>query len=193
MKKSLTQKLGLLGIVSFLSYTAAVIFAPLSYPGYDWMSQAVSDLSAANAPSLAAWNRLTALYNVCEVLCVAVVCIGIQGKKTKLLRTGVYLFCSNGVGIRRGLQDVSFKRQRLCRNFFRPYAHCRDGGGCTAVGNIAHNYNYRRRKEQGVPFLRCLRCCGAYYDAYRRFGHKSSACGIFRRNGTFQRFCRNGI
>ena len=94
MKKSLTQKLGLLGIVSFLSYTAAVIFAPLSYPGYDWMSQAVSDLSAANAPSLAAWNRLTALYNVCEVLCVTVVCIGIQGKKTKLLRTGVYLFAA---------------------------------------------------------------------------------------------------
>ena len=29
MKKSLVQKLGLLGIVSFLSYTAAVVFAPL--------------------------------------------------------------------------------------------------------------------------------------------------------------------
>lgn len=32
MKKSLIQKLGLLGIISFLSYTAAVIFAPLVYP-----------------------------------------------------------------------------------------------------------------------------------------------------------------
>ncbi len=29
MKKSLLQKLGLLGVVSFLSYTAAVVFAPL--------------------------------------------------------------------------------------------------------------------------------------------------------------------
>lgn len=43
MKKSLIQKLGLLGIVSFLSYTAAVIFAPLAYPGYNWMAQAVGD------------------------------------------------------------------------------------------------------------------------------------------------------
>lgn len=34
MKRSLTQKLGLLGVVSFLSYTAAVVFAPLTYPGY---------------------------------------------------------------------------------------------------------------------------------------------------------------
>ena len=92
MKKALIQKLGLLGIVSFLSYTVAVIFAPLAYPGYDWLSQAVSDLSAANAPSLELWNQLTALYNVCEVVCVTVVCIGIQGQKTKLLRIGVYLF-----------------------------------------------------------------------------------------------------
>ena len=95
MKKSgrtLPQKLGLLGVVSFLSYAAAVVFAPLAYPGYDWMAQAVSDLSAANAPSLALWNQLTALYNACEVVCVTVVCIGIQGRKTKLLRSGIYLF-----------------------------------------------------------------------------------------------------
>ena len=92
MKKSLLQRLGLLGVVIFLSYTAAVVFAPLAYPGYNWMAQAVSDLSAANAPSLALWNQLSALYNVCKVVCVTVVCIGIQGWKTKLLRSGIYLF-----------------------------------------------------------------------------------------------------
>ena len=92
MKKTLTQRLGLLGVLSFLSYTAAVVFAPLAYPGYDWMAQAVSDLSAANAPSLSLWNRLSSLYNVCEVVCATVVCIGIQGQKTKLLRTGISLF-----------------------------------------------------------------------------------------------------
>ena len=92
MKKTLIQKLGLLGVVSLLSYAAAVIFAPLAYPGYRWTAQAVSDLSAANAPSLALWNQLSALYNTCEVLCATIVCIGIQGKKTKLLRAGIYLF-----------------------------------------------------------------------------------------------------
>lgn len=92
MKKSLIQKLGLLGIVSFLSYTAAVVFAPLAYPGYNPLSQAVSDLSAANAPSLALWNQLSALYGVCEVVCATVVCIGIRGLKTKPLRFGIYLF-----------------------------------------------------------------------------------------------------
>ena len=92
MKKALVQRLGLLGVVSFLSYTAAVVFAPLAYPGYRWMAQAVSDLSAANAPSLVLWNQLSAFYNVCEVVCATVVCIGIQGQKTRRLRVGVYLF-----------------------------------------------------------------------------------------------------
>lgn len=90
--KTLLQILGLTGILSFLSYTAAVVFSPLAYPGYDWLSQAVSDLSAANAPSLALWNKLTAVYNVCEVLCATVVCVGMANKKSKLLRIGVYLF-----------------------------------------------------------------------------------------------------
>ena len=79
MKKTLLQRLGLLGVVSFLSHAAAVLFAPLAYPGYNWMAQAVSDLNAANAPSLALRNQLSALYNVCEVVCVTVVCIGSQG------------------------------------------------------------------------------------------------------------------
>ena len=84
--------LGLAGVVSFVSYAVAVIFSPLAYPGYDWLSQAVSDLSAASSPSLSLWNSLTAFYNVCETLCVTVVCLGIRGKKNKLLRVGVYIF-----------------------------------------------------------------------------------------------------
>lgn len=92
MKKSLLQILGLTGVISFLSYAAAVIFSPLDYPGYDPMKQAVSDLSAANAPSLALWNALSSFYNVCEVLCATVACVGIQRKGTKILRIGVYLF-----------------------------------------------------------------------------------------------------
>ena len=56
MNEKLARKLGWLGLVSLLSYTAAVVFSPLVYPGYDWMSQAVSDLSADTAPSRALWS-----------------------------------------------------------------------------------------------------------------------------------------
>ena len=110
MKRALTQKLGLLGVLSFLSYTAAVIFAPLAYPGYSWTVQAVSDLSAVHAPSRALWDQLSAFYNVCEVVCVTVVCIGIQGQKTRLLRTGIYLFAVmewiSAIGYAGAFQDV---------------------------------------------------------------------------------------
>ena len=93
-RKSLLNMCGLLGAVSLLSYAAAVVFSPLAYPGYDPLAQAVSDLSAANAPSLALWNRLSSLYNVCEVMCVMMVCVGIAGFGTRLLRAVIYTFAA---------------------------------------------------------------------------------------------------
>ena len=91
-KKNFMNYCGLLGIVALLSYTAAVVFSPLAYPGYNWMAQAVSDLSATNAPSLGLWNQLSSLYNICTLICAMMVCAGIQGKGSRLLRTGIYLF-----------------------------------------------------------------------------------------------------
>ena len=92
MKRALINQLGLLGVVSLLSYTAAVIFAPAAYPGYNWMAQAVSDLSASNAPSRMLWQQLSSLYDVCGVDCVTLVCVFVQGKLTKTLRIGIDLF-----------------------------------------------------------------------------------------------------
>ena len=57
MKRTLTQKLGLLGVLSFLSYAAAVVLAPLAYPGYDWMAQAVSALRGG----LCGWGGINLL------------------------------------------------------------------------------------------------------------------------------------
>lgn len=90
--KGLIQKLGLLGVVSLLSYTAAVVFAPLAYPDYNWMAQAVSDLSASNAPSQMLWSQLASLYGVCGMISIMMVCVFIQGKLNKTLRVGIYLF-----------------------------------------------------------------------------------------------------
>lgn len=91
-KKNFMNYCGLLGIVALLSYTAAVVFSPLAYPGYNWRAQAVSDLSATNASSLRLWNQLSSLYNICTLICAMMVCAGIQGKGSRLLRTGIYLF-----------------------------------------------------------------------------------------------------
>lgn len=93
-KRTLMQWLGLLGVVSLLSYTAAVVFSPLAYPGYNWMAQAVSDLSAADAPSLTLWNQLASLYDVCGMVSVMMVCVFIGGKLGRTIRVGIYLFAA---------------------------------------------------------------------------------------------------
>jgi len=91
-QKNLINWLGLLGVVSFVSYLAAVVLSPLAYPGYDWKSRAVSDLSAANAPSLALWNQLSCLYGVCGIVCIMAACIAVGGKLNKPMRMGVYIW-----------------------------------------------------------------------------------------------------
>ena len=91
MKRSAYQKLGLLGILSLLSYAAAVLFAPRAYPGYDWLAQAVSDLSADSAPSRVLWSQLSALYLPCGIVCCTV-CAAESAKFGKALRTGIVLF-----------------------------------------------------------------------------------------------------
>jgi len=91
-KKTLINRLGLLGIVSFISYAVAVIFAPLAYPEYDWMSQAVSDLSAADSPSFVLWSQLSSLYGVGGITCLMMVCVAIKDKFNRTLRVGIYLF-----------------------------------------------------------------------------------------------------
>lgn len=94
MERRFIQWLGLTGIVALLSYTAAVVFAPLAWPGYNWMAQAVSDLSAEAAPSRSLWNQLAAPYNICGVMCATCVAAFISEKKdsSRLFRAGIYLF-----------------------------------------------------------------------------------------------------
>lgn len=92
MKKTLIQWLGLLGVLSLLSYTAAMVLSPLAYPGYNWMAQAVSDLMADNSPSKMLWNQLSSLYGACGIVSIMMVCVFIQGRLNKTLRLGIYLF-----------------------------------------------------------------------------------------------------
>ena len=94
MNRKLIHWLGLTGLLALLSYAAAVLFSPLAYPGYDWMAQAVSDLSADSAPSRELWNQLAAPYNLCSVVCATCVSVFVSEKKiaSKLFRAGIYLF-----------------------------------------------------------------------------------------------------
>lgn len=84
--------LGLLGVISLLSYSAFVFISPFFYPSYDWLSSAVSDLCAADAPSLSVANRLNALFGPCGVVSATAVWVASARNRSKLLKSGVSSF-----------------------------------------------------------------------------------------------------
>ena len=88
------RMLGILGIISLFSYTAMVVFSPLAYPGYDWLSMAVSDLSAEGAPSKELAGQLNALFGPCGLVSIMAVCVGVAGCKSKVLKSGIYFFAA---------------------------------------------------------------------------------------------------
>lgn len=106
MERKLINWMGLLGIISLISYVLAVIISPVAYPGYNWMEQAVSDLSADNAPSKALWDQLSALYGSCGIVSVTCAAVFVSDNRvaSRLFRTGIYLFAImnwiSGVGYR---------------------------------------------------------------------------------------------
>lgn len=88
------RMLGILGVISLLSYTAMVVFSPLAYPGYDWLSMAVSDLGAEGAPSEQLASQLNALFGPCGLVSIMFVCVGVTGCKSKVLKSGIYFFAA---------------------------------------------------------------------------------------------------
>ena len=94
MNRKLINLLGLTGAAALVSYTLAVIISPSAFPGYNWMEQAVSDLSADTAPSRTLWNQIAAPYGVCSVVCATCVSVYISENRisTGLFRIGMHLF-----------------------------------------------------------------------------------------------------
>lgn len=91
MKKQLINYLCLTGILSLIFYILHDIIGFLNYPGYDWMSRAVSDLTATDSPSFVVASGYITVYKIFSCICCACICILIKNEK-KTLRIGVYLF-----------------------------------------------------------------------------------------------------
>ena len=91
-KKKLINWLALSGIFSIVFYLLHDIVGAMNYPGYNWMSQAVSDLTATDSPSFVVASGFVTVYKILSCLCSALLCILIKNEKKKSLRLGVYLF-----------------------------------------------------------------------------------------------------
>lgn len=90
-KKKLINYLCLSGILSIIFYLLHDVVGALNYPGYNWMSQAVSDLTATDSPSFVIASGYVTVYKIFNCLCCALLCILVKNEK-KTFKLGVYLF-----------------------------------------------------------------------------------------------------
>ena len=79
------------GLLCVLFYLLHDIVGAMNYPGYDPMCQAVSDLTAVDAPSFAVASGYSAVYGVFSCLCCAMLCM-ITTNERRELRIGIRLF-----------------------------------------------------------------------------------------------------
>ena len=91
-KKRLINWLCLSGIVSIVFYLLHDIIGSMHYPNYNWLSQAVSDLTATDAPSFAIASGLATVYKIFNCLCCTLLCILIKDERKKSLKFGIYIF-----------------------------------------------------------------------------------------------------
>ena len=79
------------GILSALFYLLHDVIGAQYYPGYEWTKQAVSDLTATDAPSFAVASGYVTVHKVFNCVCSAFLCIMVKNER-KALRIGIYLF-----------------------------------------------------------------------------------------------------
>ena len=85
------------GILTVVFYVLHDVIGSMNYPGYDWKTQAVSDLTAVDAPSRGVAGGLTTCYGICSCLCCAFLTVMVKDVR-KSLRLGIYLFAAmNGI------------------------------------------------------------------------------------------------
>lgn len=90
--KKLINWLCLSGIVSLMFYHLHAAIGSMYYPDYNWLSQAVSDLTATNADSFVVASSYITIYSIFGCLSCTLVSILVQQEKYRNLRIGVYLF-----------------------------------------------------------------------------------------------------
>ncbi|ULQ53402.1 DUF998 domain-containing protein [Flavihumibacter fluvii] len=89
----MTQKrLLLCGILAMLWYVIINIIVPANYPGYDFVSQTVSELSAIDAPSRTLWVVLCLFYTLLFMLFGSGIWLSAKGDRKLRFVGGVVLF-----------------------------------------------------------------------------------------------------
>ena len=89
--KSLGRWTLVCGVLSVLFYFLHDVIGARYYPGYEWTKQAVSDLTATDAPSFAVASGFVTVHKIFSCVCSAFLCVMVKSEH-KVFRVGVYLY-----------------------------------------------------------------------------------------------------
>ena len=81
------------GALNVVFYLLHDVIGAIHYPGYAWTRQAVSDLTAVDAPSFAVASGYATVHGIFSGICCACLCIMAKDAR-KSLKLGVYLFAA---------------------------------------------------------------------------------------------------
>ena len=79
------------GVLSVIFYFLHDVIGAMNYPGYDFMRQAVSDLTATDAPSFAIASGISSVYGIFSCMCSTLLCLTFMDKR-KSIWIGIILF-----------------------------------------------------------------------------------------------------
>ena len=93
------------GILSVLFYLLHDVIGAMHYPGYQWMRQAVSDLTAADAPSFIIASGLSSIHGIFSGITCAFLCVMAKkaGATDRITLTGG---CAKNAGLKKAIQQV---------------------------------------------------------------------------------------
>ncbi len=94
-KEKLIRKMQIIasvsGIISVIFYFLHDFIGALNYPGYNWMSQACSDLTAVDAPSYVVSSGYCQIHKTFNILCCVLICLLAMNVR-KSLKVGLLIF-----------------------------------------------------------------------------------------------------
>ena len=94
MTKQILRRMGtwasVCGILSIVFYLLHDVIGAVNYPGYRWMRQAVSDLTATDAPSFIIARALSGIHGIFTGICCAFLSVMAMNAR-KSLKIGIYL------------------------------------------------------------------------------------------------------
>ncbi len=90
--RTILNYLSLTGILAVVFYVLHDVVGAQFYPGYNFLSQAVSDLTASDAPSRVVAGGLSSVYGIFSVISSMAVVLLVKDQLNKTLRVGIYLF-----------------------------------------------------------------------------------------------------